>query len=190
MRRRRYGRYLMNQAAAADPAAVIPQAVAAPLAQAQGAIDAIKLKQAQFGKAVDRQMKSSMEFMKQAIGGMLGFVAVNAIESVVEKTFIADWGKIATKGIATGTVYFGARIISDDDTVRRAVLIGSLINVGLSILQDALAGKGVELGPGLSGRGRGNVIAYNPNYDPQSPAGYSGYDYGSGFDMPYSYELP
>lgn len=177
-RRKRFGnRYLYEN----EPdRAAAPPAAADAIGRAQGAIDALKAKQQEFGKAVDKQMKSTLEFMKQAIGGMLGFVSVNAVESVVEKTMIGNWGKLATKSIATGSVYFGARMLTQDDTVRKAILVGSLINVGLSVLSDALSGS-VNLGPGLHGR---NVIAYNPmeaRQDASGP-GYSGYDYAAGYD--------
>lgn len=167
MRKRRYGRvgrfgpYMENQAEAAAAEAAIPAAARAAVDQAEGALAIVKQKRNEMQKVVDKQMKSTLEFMKQAIGGMLGFAGVNAVESVVEKTFIGGWGKLASKGIATGGVYLTARMISDDNTVRRAVLIGALINVGLSVVSDALAGKGLSLGPGLSGA---NVIPYKPDY--------------------------
>lgn len=133
-----------------NPEAALPP-VAAPTPQPRP-----KKKQAfgGLGSGVD----SSLKYLSSGLWGTAGYFGNSTLHSAINQSFLGQYGLIVTEAISVGIIALASSYFLDSKDAKRAILVGSLINVGIEFvkqyLPSAAAGLSGMRGPGENARDR------------------------------------
>ena len=83
-------------------------------------------------------IKDNIDSLTTAGFGTVGFFANNALHGAIQSSFLSQYGLLVTEAVSVGIIVAASGYFLNNQKQKKAILIGALINVGISLIKNYL----------------------------------------------------